>query len=115
MIMNKQLLSMAFVVCLGLAAAPLFAEVITAPTPPTPMTAPATTPAEHKAAAELHKQHAEYHRSNAAHDRSLAAMYGSNGIQGLKRQNEILADHEDKFAIQNDKTAVEHYKLATPK
>ena len=113
--MNKQLLGLSFAICMGLTAAPLFAEVATSPTPTTPMTEPATTPEEHKAAAELHKQHAEYHRSNAAHDRTLAAMYGSNGIQGLKRQNEILADHEDKFAIQNDKTAAEHYKLATPK
>ena len=72
--MNKQLLGFAFAICTGLAAAPLFAEIVAAPTPPPPITAPATTPAEHKAAAEVKKEQVVYHKGLAAHHRSFAAV-----------------------------------------
>jgi len=114
MIMNKQLLVFAFAICMGFAAAPLFAEVVPAPTPPPPITAPATTPAEHKAAAEVEKEHVVYHKGLAAHHRSLAAVYGDTNQHGLKRQHEALADKEDKIAKEHEKTAAEHEKLANP-
>ena len=91
--MNKNTyLGLALSVCMGLMSASAFAEVIPAPTQPEQITAPATTPVEHKAAAELNLKHAEYHKGLAAHHRSVGAVYQSNGQR-------ILGDRQEAIAV----------------
>jgi hypothetical protein len=115
-IMNKNIyLGLALAVCMGVMSASVLAEVVPAPAQPEHITAPATTPVEHKAAAELNLKHAEYHKGLAKHHRSVNAVYQSNGERILGDRQEAIAVHEDALAKEYEKTAAEHEKLATPK
>lgn len=113
--MNKnKYLGLVLAVFLGVVSAFAFAEVTPAPVAPEPISAPATTPAEHKAAAELNLQHAEYHKGLAKHHRSMDSVYQGNGQRILGDRHEAIAKHEDALAKEYEKTAAEHEKLAKP-
>ncbi|GAB6140573.1 hypothetical protein JCM14076_13020 [Methylosoma difficile] len=114
--MNKnKFLGLVLAVFMGVMSASVWAEVVPAPVAPEQVTAPATTPVEHKAAAELNMKHAEYHKGLAKHHRSLDAVYQSNGQRILGDRHEAIAKHEDALAKEYEKTAAEHEKLANPK
>src|SRR5664280_1567889 len=94
MIMNKNTyLGLALAACMGVSA-PLFAEVVPAPEHPANITAPATTPTEHKEASELEKQHAEHHKAMAEHHKSVAAEYKKAGHKELTKHHEAMAKHQ---------------------
>jgi len=109
--MNKTTyLGLALAVCMGAISAPLLAEV--SPTSEQHASVPASSAAEHQAAAELQKKHAIYHKGLANHERSVASVYGSNGKRILMDRHEALAVKQDALASEYEKTAAEHEKLA---
>ncbi|POZ51491.1 acid-shock protein [Methylovulum psychrotolerans] len=108
-------LGLALAICMGVMSASVLAEVIPAPVQPEQITAPATTPVEHKAAAELNLKHAQYYKGLAKHHRSVGAVYQSNGQRILGDRQEAIAVHEDALAKEYEQTAAEHEKVANPK
>ncbi len=114
--MNRNKCSgLALAICMGVISASVLADVVPAPTQPEPITAPAITPVEHKAAAELNLKHAEYHKGLAKHHRSVGSVYQSNGQRILGDRQDAIAVHEEALAKEYEKTATEHQKLANPK
>ena len=113
MIMNKNTyLGLALAICMGVVSTPLLAEVVSAPEHPANITAPATTPAEHKEAAELHKKHAEHHKAMAEHHKSVAKEYEKAGQHDLKKHHEAMAAHHEALAKEHEKAAATHEKMA---
>ena len=99
--MNKNTyLGLALAACM-VVSAPLFAEVSPAPEHPANITAPATTSAEHKEAAELHKHH-----------KSVAKEYEKAGQHDLKKHHEAMAAHHEALAKEHEKAAATHEKMA---
>ena len=103
--MNKNTyLGLALAACMGVSA-PLFAEISPAPEHPANITAPATTPTEHKEASELEKQQAEHHKS-------VAAEYKKAGHHELHKHHEAMAKHHEALAKEHEKAAATHEKMA---
>jgi hypothetical protein len=113
MIMNKNTyLGLVLAACMGVVSAPLLAEVSPAPEHPANITAPATTPTEHRYASELELQHAEHHKAMAAHHKSVAKEYEKTGHHDLKKHHEAMAVHHEALAKEHEKAAATHEKMA---
>ncbi|WP_235202267.1 acid-shock protein [Methylobacter tundripaludum] len=114
-VMKSTYIGLALAACLGIASAPLLAEVVPAPEHPANISAPATSPTEHQEAAALHKKHAEHHKGMAEHHKSVAAEYGKAGHHELKKHHEAMAKHHEALAKEHEKAAENHEKMAKPK
>jgi tRNA nucleotidyltransferase/poly(A) polymerase len=111
-VMNKNTyLGLALAACMGVSA-PLFAEISPAPENPANITAPATTPTEHKEASELEQQQAEHQKAMALHHKSLAEEYKMLGHHELQKHHAAMAKHHEALAKEHEKTAATHEKMA---
>lgn len=107
--MNKNIFQgLVLAACMGLVSVPALAQIVPAPAKPANIMLPATTPAEHKDAAELHKQHAQYHKTMAEHHKSLAAEYEKAGQKGVAEHHKNLATHHEALSKEHGATTSTH-------
>ena len=84
------------------------AEGTPAPMHPGGQAVVATTPGEHKQAAEHHEKMVEHHKATATHHDSIAVKHKKLRHHKLHKHHKALAKHHHDLAKEHEKTVKTH-------